>query len=147
MSVSERISGAITTVIGGLGLTPTPTVRQRKRPNLLDGEQPPLIVVAVAADPTSKELAYKGTWLVRYPASIAVAFARVGKSGDNPTLRTWVDAIWPALADWRNLGPAGLPEVNSLDPRAESLFDKAGLAAQLDWGVIDALVETLEKRY
>lgn len=145
-SVSGRVLAAVIQVVQALPLVPAQTVRKRKNLILADGENPPLLLAA-QGEGWDHEIAWKGTWFVRYPVSIAIAFPKDGVLADDTSLRDWKDMIWPALLDFRNLAAAGLLEVNRVLPGDRGTFDPAGLSAQVDWAVTDFTVETLEKRY
>lgn len=149
-AVSEQVSDAIAAAIATLALSPTPAaIRQRKRPMLLDGEQTPLVVVAVAEGEEFEPLGNDGSgnlrWLVSYSCAVAVAFRTGAKTAENSDLRTWLDSIWGGLTR-QALAAAGLTQVNEVHPFGRPFFDVPASGAGVDWGAKFFKVETLESR-
>lgn len=147
MSLSGAVLDAGVAVVTGLALAPGMPARKRKVLRLLDGETPPLVLLAVGAAEAPRR-AWKGKWVVPYPLSVAAVVAAGGRQGDNETLRGYADRISTALLDWyAGLRVNGLSAVNDVRPRALSVFDPPALdGAKLDWAVTSVTVEVLETR-
>ena len=153
-SVSESLSVAVASVVSGLGLQTrtvppaSPAVVRRKRPEVPDGLTPPLIVVCVGDEEVPEVLGTgsdgKLLWAVKRPVTVAIAFKSAGEGGDNLTVRSWREKIWPAVNE-RSLKGAGLTQVNRVDPRGNAIFDAAALqTVALDWSVLTFDTETVE---
>lgn len=146
-----RIGDGIASVLNGLSLSPRPiSIRQRKRPVILDGEALPLLLVCVGDDEEMECLGVsmtpdRMTWLVKRPVAIAMAFAKQGKTADNESMRLWRDAIWGACT--LTTLQRTIPELNDVSPRGKAIFDPGAFAGtQVDWGMIELSVETLESK-
>jgi hypothetical protein len=131
------VADAVKAVITGLTLTPTPSVVTRKRLLLLDGDTFPLVVVSagdgVEAEVVGRQAAGVRRVHKRYPVSVALAFKNQGTTGENATLRGWLDAIDTAMLNWADgLAANGLPGVNEVESRGRSTFDPAAFAAGYD---------------
>ena len=149
-AVSESVSDAIATAINTLALNPTPAgIRKRKRPLLLDGDETPLVIVAVAEGEDFEPVGNDGSgnlrWLVGYPVGIAVAFRQGGKAANNTDLRTWLESLWAGLTR-QAISTAGLTQVNEVYPNGRPFFDVPAAGAGVDWGAKFFKVETLESR-
>jgi hypothetical protein len=148
-AATEQVQVAVQSVINSLSLTPTPTFNlKRKQPQSLDGDTYPLIIVSVGDGYPFERIAL-GTYLIRYPCFVAVAFKSLGQQSDDIPLRNWMDAIWPIIADWRNLITlGGLTIANDCFPHTNVIFDKTPLTdAAIDWGMFTFTVETKEQRF
>lgn len=149
MSVSADVLTATVATITAIGLTPTPLIRTRKRLALLDGETPPLVVIAQGDGEQVEQLCTRGgkrRFLVRYPVSVGLVFKSQGKTGANATLRTWREQVRAAMLDWMTgLRANGLPAVNNVEAEGRPVFDATGFEKQgLDWGEMVFAVETVE---
>lgn len=149
MSVAADVITATLAVVNGLSLSPTPTVRVRKRLAILDGETPPLVVVSVGDGEQVEQLCTRAgarTFLVAYPVSVGLIFKSLGKTAGNDTLRTWRESIRAALLDWMSgLRAGGLPQVNDVTAAGKSVFDQTGLDRQgLDVAEMTFTVTTVE---
>lgn len=139
MSIAGDILTAAEAVVTGLALSPTPTIRRRKRPAFLEGETGPLICLSVGDGEQTEQLCTRAgarRFLTRFPLSVAIGFRSLGKTGDNPTLREWRQAISTALLDWYGgLRASGLSDVNDVTAGGKPVFDPGAFSTQgIDWG-------------
>lgn len=153
-AMTERISQAVARVVRAVPLDPAPTaVAFRKRPQVIDADRLPLLMVCVGDAEEFEPLGAGSAtdravrrWAVRRPLTLALAFKGEGKAADNPGIRAWRDALWGAVTQ-RTLERAGLPGANDVAPRGRPLFDPAAFASStVDLSMIDLTIETIEDR-
>lgn len=151
-ATSKAVGDAVVSVIRGLALaSPSPRVITRKRPGVEQGEPEKLVLVCVG-DEEKVETLYRGktpgtfVYLVTRPVTVAIAMKNGGLVDDNPTLRLWREAIWPAVTRASLAAADGTVKWNDVNPRPEAVFDPRGLPQGYDWSLVDLDISTLEER-
>jgi hypothetical protein len=145
VSVASTIRAAAVTAVQGLGLSPTPTVKARKRPGLPDGATVPAVSVSVALPPPGDvEVLYAGKVLVNYTVTVAAYVPTTGANQDGDTLGTWRQSIGRALDDRDVYAAAG--DVNEVYRTDGEVFDAPAHDAGYDVSFQNFRVEMIEDR-
>lgn len=143
------VADALKATIEGLGLDPTPSVVKRKRMLVLDGDTFPLIVVVVGdgveADVVGRAAVGERRVHKRYPSQVGLAFKNLGKTGENETLREWLDAIDTAVLNTATgLAASGLDGLNDVESRGRSTFDAEAHRAGYDQAELAYTIEVAQ---
>lgn len=143
MPVADDIREALRAVIVGLGLTPTPVVKVRKRLAVTADDGNNVVVIAQPdQDVTEPFPGLKK--LVTYPVVIAYAAKRgntLGAAGADVT--NWKDQVETAIF---KPGLTGAATVSGVVPAAGIPFAVPGLDDNWDWSTSALSIESIEPR-
>lgn len=141
MAVVTDIKTAAVAAVTALAMSPTPTVKARKRPILPASATLPAVVIAVTEGREVEDL-YAGKVLVRYPMTVAIYTASTDTQ-DGSTVETWRQSIARKLNDESVYTGVG---INRVDREDKTPFDAEGLDGQYNVSFLQFTVETIESR-
>jgi hypothetical protein len=145
-SVLERLLHSVADVVTGIGLDPTPLVKVRKRPAVLQQDdctaaQPVIVVCGKLA---KTELVWAGTVLRTYSVGVYVASPTPGELAVTAPTHRWLEELNAAIHDDGEF--ANVPEMNETRPSDRVPFDPPTLDKMFNWNVLGFEIECLESR-
>jgi hypothetical protein len=146
MSVSSDIRAAVKTVISGLTLTGTPTIKERKRPAFVTGDNTSGVIIVSGIDVNSEPLTADDSFAVSGRYGIAITAVRPNSAGltAGTTVEGWIETIREAL-----FKPNSLPSVSEVVDvlvMSRPWFNPVGLDRNYDWAQLALMYETAESR-
>lgn len=151
MSVAGDIADKIVTAIQGIGLVvssgPTVTlnnsnVLKRKRPELAEKENPPMIFVVVGENPETEPISAT-LKLLKWQVAVVIVSPGGMKLEDDERARGWLDQIEAAVYDKQNTTFSSLSTFNTCDVRGRTPFDPTAMDKGLSYLTTNFTVETL----
>ena len=150
MSIASDIGTAVQSAIQGIGLEistgvdlPDTRVLVRKRPELAQKEEPPLVMVCVSDEQPVEWLNVRQK-LRTYTVTVVIATAGGATLQDDTRVRTWRASIEAAVYDDQRACFASVAGFNQCDARPKPPFDPAGLSKDIIWSLQAFDVEVLE---